>query len=99
MVTRTCDPSYGFIRDVEQVCSDGDIANSKNGTGSVDALLDEIGMPSGVLLDGTVHELGLSGVGERGKVADSLLGLWADLYRGLVDAHSSFSWYLKVQST
>jgi hypothetical protein len=25
--------------------------------------------------------------------------LWADLYRGLVDAHSSLSWYLKVQSS
>jgi len=45
-VTLTCDPSYGFVGDVEQVCSDGDIANSKNGTGSVDAPLDEIGMPS-----------------------------------------------------
>jgi hypothetical protein len=25
--------------------------------------------------------------------------LWADFYRGLIDAHSSLSWYLKVQST
>ena len=40
----------------------------------IDALLDEIGVPDGVLTDGPVDDIGLGGVDERRKIADPLLG-------------------------
>ncbi len=58
---------------------DGGVTRAEDGASVIDALLDEIGVPDGVLTDGPVDDIGLGGVDERRKVADPLLGSLVDL--------------------
>ena len=66
-------------RPTEQVGSEGGVSGGEDRSGPVDALLDEIGMAHGVLLDGPVHHVGLGGVDQGGGVADPLLRLLVHL--------------------
>ena len=53
---------------------DGGVTRAEDGASVIDALLDEIGVPDGVLTDGPVDDIGLGGVDERRKIADPLFG-------------------------
>ena len=55
--------------------SEGGVTAGEHRPGLIDALLDEIGMAHGVLLDGPVHHVGLGGVDQGREVADPLLRL------------------------
>lgn len=68
-----------FGWDVEKVCGDGSVAAGEQQAGTLDALVDGVGVSRGVFFDGAVDDLGLGGVGERGEVADALFGFSADL--------------------
>lgn len=77
-------------RNVEEMAGDGSVAGAKNGASVVDALLDQVDVPDGVLTDGPVHDVGLGRVDEGGKVADALLGLLGD-FDGCLAAHVRYS--------
>ena len=68
-----------FGCDVEKVGGDGSVAAGEHQAGTLDALVDGVGVPRGVFFDGAVDDLGLGGVGERGEVADAFFGFSADL--------------------
>jgi hypothetical protein len=84
--------------DVEKVRGDGSVAAGEHEAGTLDALVDGVGVSRGVFFDGAVDDLGLGGVGKRGEVADALFGFSADL-DGCLVRHGSTSWYLKAIST
>jgi hypothetical protein len=68
-----------FGWDTEKVGGAVSVAAGEDQAGTFDALVDGVGVPRGVFVDGAVDDLGLGGVGERGEVADALFGLFADL--------------------
>jgi hypothetical protein len=70
-----------FEGHIEKVRGDGGLASGEDGSGSLDAGLDDIGVPGGILRYCTVDNLGLGGVGKRSQVADARLGRFADLDR------------------
>jgi integrase len=51
--------------EVEEMGRDRSIAGAENGSGMVDALLDEVGVPDGVLTDRPIDDLSLGSVDER----------------------------------
>src|ERR1017187_8322586 len=69
-----CDALDVFGWDIEKVCGDGGVAAGEHQAGTVDALVDGVGVWRGVLLDGAVDDLGMGGVCERGEVAEPLFG-------------------------
>lgn len=66
--------------------SDSDIATSEDCAGSVDAFGDHVGVTGCVFAHGAIDNLGLSGVGEHGQIADARFGIAADL-DGCLAAH------------
>jgi hypothetical protein len=77
---------------------DSGVTSGEHQPGALDALLDGVGVPGGIFLDGAIDDLGLGGIGERGEVADALFGFSADL-DGCLVRYGSTSWYLKATST
>src|SRR5215472_5655333 len=66
---------------IEKMRGDGGLAPGEHGPGPLDARLDGVRVPDGVLLYGAVDDLGLGGIGKRGYVADALLCRFTHLDR------------------
>jgi hypothetical protein len=108
-VVRGCRPrlalaaptSAGYSRNcvgrlAEQVSSDGNVTTGKDFACSVESLGDHVSVSRGVLVDGTIDDLGLGRIGERSKVADALLGDLVDL-DGCLGAHGRLLDALSVE--